>query len=126
MLEKFKEKMETTTNKVYTDCERFIKNCINQDDDFWDVFHNHEPFTMSLLESLLQKAYSVSNNENGIYWEEFPKRKPPLVYEDQKDEIYLVKRYDGENKIILSLSTYDLEDWKQSDVRYWAKVKHLF
>ena len=74
---------------------------------------------------MLQKAYLVSNNENGICWEEFPKRKPPLVYEDQKDEVYLVKRYDGENKIVLSLSTYDLEDWKQSDVRYWAKVKHL-
>lgn len=49
MIEKFKEKTETTTNKVYTDCEIFIKNCINQDDDLWEVFHNHEPFTVSIL-----------------------------------------------------------------------------
>lgn len=117
---------ESISNKVYTDCDRFIKNLINQDDGLWEVFHNHEPFTIELLESLLEKAYLASNNENGIYWEDFSKRKPPLVYEDQKDEIYLVKRYNAEkDSMILILSTYDLDDWKRSDVRYWARTKHL-
>ena len=117
---------EPISNKVYTDCSRYVRNLLEHDDDLWDVFHNTEPFTVGLLESLLEKAYLASNNENGIYWEDFSKSKPPLVYEDQKDEVYLVKRYDAEkDSMTLILSTYDLEDWKRSDVRYWARTKHL-
>ena len=112
-------------NKVDKDCNNFIEYMFTMDDDLYDIIHKKESITLKTFEKLIWKSYQYAIDENGIRWNDFSSYKPT---KDPSDETrYLVKRFDSStNKLVIFVSVYDEDDWKNFDILEWAYIDHLY